>query len=266
MLSGVWRGVLHTTEGSTAQGAFGAYRSSGNLPHFTASAESGRFQIWQHLPIDQFATALMHPSGTVETNRLACVQIEVVGFAQQPVWPQVLIDGVRAWMVWVEEVCGVHPTAPQFLPYPASAGASPVRMSQSNWLTFGGWCGHMHVPSNDHGDPGAINISALLTRGASAAPAVTIGAAMARVPNPVAAHPLPGPNKSMFAVMAVDGAMYAYNGAPYCGGYNEHPDWWGGPSPTTNRAGVDFAWDDDGWGYTLYFDDGAHYAMRAQGH
>lgn len=95
---------------------------------------------------------------------------------------------------------------------------------------------------------------------------ITMGAAMARVQNPVAAHPMPGGDNSKFAVMGWDGAMFAFNGANYCGAYNQHSDWWGGPSPTTNRAAVDFAWDDDGWGYTQYFDDGAYYHIRAEGH
>lgn len=98
------------------------------------------------------------------------------------------------------------------------------------------------------------------------APHVTETQAMARVPNPVAAHHRPGAGPEQFAVMGVDGSMYAFNGAPYCSAYNAHPEWWGGASPTVNRAAVDFEWDADGWGWTQYFDDGAHYGLRAAGH
>ena len=35
-------------------------------------------------------------------------------------------------------------------------------MSNSEWMAFSGWCGHQHVPENDHWDPGRINISRLL--------------------------------------------------------------------------------------------------------
>lgn len=95
---------------------------------------------------------------------------------------------------------------------------------------------------------------------------ITETQAMARVPNPVAAHHRPGAGPEQFAVMALDGAMYTYNGAPYCDAYNAHSNLWGGASPNTNRAGVDFNWDDDGWGWTQYMDDGAFYHWRAAGH
>jgi hypothetical protein len=61
--------------------------------------------------------------------------------------------------------------------------------------------------------------------------------------------------------MAADGSMWAFNGAPYCDAYNAHPDLGGAV-----RGGVDFNWDDDGFGYTQYMDDGAWYHWRAQGH
>jgi hypothetical protein len=37
------------------------------------------------------------------------------------------------------------------------------RMSVEEWKVFSGWCGHQHVPSESHWDPGAINISQLLS-------------------------------------------------------------------------------------------------------
>jgi hypothetical protein len=39
-------------------------------------------------------------------------------------------------------------------------------MSDIVWTRFNGWCGHQHVPNNDHGDPGNIDIGYLLQRGA----------------------------------------------------------------------------------------------------
>ena len=67
--------VHHTTEGSSADGAFDAYRNSNNIPHFTVDDMT----IYQHVDTDQAASALRHPSGTTETNRSAAVQIELVG-------------------------------------------------------------------------------------------------------------------------------------------------------------------------------------------
>lgn len=159
-----FRGVIHTTEGSTASGAFAAYNASGNAPHFTVATG----QVWQHIPLDQAAKALVNLSGGVETNRARAVQIEVVGFAAQPLWSDALIRTMRQLMVWLEANCGIKATAPTFKAYPASYGLSNgVRMSNAAWTAFNGWCGHQHVPENDHGDPGAINMSRLLLRGTS---------------------------------------------------------------------------------------------------
>jgi hypothetical protein len=51
---------------------------------------------------------------------------------------------------------GIPLTARPFKAYPASFGPSDVRMSNATWNNFTGWCGHEHVPQNDHGDPGAF--------------------------------------------------------------------------------------------------------------
>src|SRR5690606_3658218 len=54
--------------------------------------------------------------------------------------------------------CGV-----EFRPYPQSYGLKArQRMSGDQWETYRGWCGHQHVPENDHGDPGAVDIANLL--------------------------------------------------------------------------------------------------------
>jgi lysozyme len=98
-------------------------------------------------------------------------------------------------------------------------------------------------------------------------PAITPAEARMAITNPVGAPmPRPGAPAEQFAQMSKDGSMYAFNGAPYCGGYNQHSDWWGGPTPNSVRNGLGFVWDADGWGYTQYFDDGAHYGLRADGH
>lgn len=170
-LGGPYRGVLHTTEGSSYVGAWGAYRATGNNPHATVSFETGRFQVWQHLSFDRAASALVHPPN-VQTNRWSAIQIEIVGYAaRSDQFPQGLLDGLRDMMRWIEGATGIKPHSPQFNPYPASAGLNNgVRFDPAEWLGFDGWCGHQHVPGNDHGDPGAINIGALLYRPAPAPP------------------------------------------------------------------------------------------------
>src|SRR5258705_6323596 len=79
-VAGPFKIVHHTTEGSTAAGAFATYRKRHDIPHFTVDDQF----IYQHLDTEVAATALAHPAGTVETNRHSAVQFELVGFAGKP--------------------------------------------------------------------------------------------------------------------------------------------------------------------------------------
>lgn len=188
-VGGPYRGVVHSTEGSSYAGAWGAYRATGDHPHLTVSYESGRFQAWQHLSLDRAASALVHPAGT-QTNRQSAVQIEIVGFAAHAdTFPRGLLDGLRDLMRWIEDHTGIKPRSPQFLPYPQSAGANGVRMTAAEWLAFDGWCGHEHVVGNEHGDPGAIAVDYLLRR-----------------TGPTPSVPAPGPATHDFE----EGAMKSY--------------------------------------------------------
>ena len=79
-VAGPFKIVHHTTEGSTAAGAFATYRQTHDVPHFTVDDQF----IYQHLDTEVAATALAHPPGTVETNKHSAVQFELVGFAGRP--------------------------------------------------------------------------------------------------------------------------------------------------------------------------------------
>lgn len=162
-IAGPSRIVLHTTEGATYAGARSAYKANKVSPHFTVSYETGHLQVYQHVALDRSSTALEHRAGTVQTNRQSAIQIEVVAFAAKPAWPDGLITGVADLIGWIITQTGVKPVAPQFEAYPASYGENNgVRFSDAAWLAFNGVCGHQHVPHQAHGDPGAINIAALL--------------------------------------------------------------------------------------------------------
>lgn len=153
------RAVLHTTEGSTWGGARSAYVKSNSWPHFTVTFEHGMFEAFQHLPIDVAARSLKHPPGTVQTNRQHAIQIEIVGRAANSTrFPREYLDGVARLMRWIEANAGVRRSANvTFRPI-----GEQVRMGDDEWLGYGGWCGHQHVPHNDHEDPGAIDIQYLL--------------------------------------------------------------------------------------------------------
>ena len=52
--------------------------------------------------------------------------------------------------------------AGRWLPYPQSYGNSAARMSGPEYDRFSGVLGHQHASGNTHGDPGAINIDAIM--------------------------------------------------------------------------------------------------------
>ncbi len=79
-LGGPFKIVHHTTEGSSARGAFDAFRQNRSDPHFTVDATT----IYQHIDTEEGARALRNAPGGVQTNRDSAVQIELVGFAHLP--------------------------------------------------------------------------------------------------------------------------------------------------------------------------------------
>jgi hypothetical protein len=142
--------VHHTTEGSSADGAFLEYRNSRNIPHFTVDDMT----IYQHVDTEEAASALRHPTGTTETNRSSAVQIELVGFAGRPKSAASLQNLARLcrWIEAEHQVPSVWPNGP---PKPAVNGQDPGdhNRNQQNWDGLGGHYGHCHVPNNVHWDP-----------------------------------------------------------------------------------------------------------------
>jgi hypothetical protein len=156
---GPWRVVLHSTEGPTVAGALATYKRTGDYPHLTVGDT-----IEQSCSFLTAATALQNLSGGVETNRLPCIQIEIVGFAAE--FPGMSV-ATRINLIQVmrdlQEAFNILPEAPAFKAYPSSYGANNgVRFSADQWRNFGGWCGHQHVPENLHGDPGNLDIQSLI--------------------------------------------------------------------------------------------------------
>lgn len=145
------KGILHTTEGSGD--ATETLDTNGDHPHFQVE-RSGR--ITQYIAVSEAAKALKHTG--VETNRAHALQIEVCGFAAHPGdWPAVQKAAVRKVMRFIEANAGVERAS--HVPFVAD---SSQRLSDSAWIAAKGWLGHQHVPDNDHWDPGAIDIDALL--------------------------------------------------------------------------------------------------------
>jgi hypothetical protein len=182
-------GVVHTTEGMSLP----SYNGGAMAPNVTGvpDIKAKRIRWYQHYDVDESARALANKLGGVETNTANVFQIELVGtcddskkttwsgkragvdYLHWPTAPDWALAEV-AWLVrWLHDYHAVPLTCvSNWLAYgkdsrrpgitPASYGASPARMSQSAWRSFKGWCGHQHVPENDHGDPGSMNFARVI--------------------------------------------------------------------------------------------------------
>lgn len=134
--------VWHTTEGHSYPGT-GLYH--GTHPHLTCDFK--RRRLYQHCHLDRAAMALKNLAGGVETNHANAVQIELVGLAAQSgIWTPGDYEYIHELARWIEQNHGVkrHAATPW----------TQARFSLNKWRKFEGHCGHMHVPENDHVDPG----------------------------------------------------------------------------------------------------------------
>ncbi|GKQ34601.1 hypothetical protein [Streptomyces sp. A012304] len=182
-------GVVHTTEGRTLP----SYNGGAMAPTVTGVPDiaAKRIRWYQHYDVDESARALANKLGGVATNTANAFQIELVGtcddtkaktwgtaragvdYLHWPTAPDWALAEV-AWLVrWLHDYHGVPLTCVHdWLAYgkdnrrpgitPASYGTSPARMSNAEWQAFTGWCGHQHVPENDHGDPGSMDFARVI--------------------------------------------------------------------------------------------------------
>ncbi|MFL6096080.1 MAG: hypothetical protein ACJ71Y_11580 [Blastococcus sp.] len=167
----------HSTEGTSLP----SYDGGSMAPNFTAKPDfAAKRLVWyQHFDFDVSSRALRNLAGGVETNTLNVGQVEIVGtsdpathtkwaqagiqhlyMAELPDWA---IRDLATFAKWANANHGVPLSSGlTFKPYPSSYGANGVRMTNTQWTNFNGHCGHQHVPENDHGDPGAFPMVAIL--------------------------------------------------------------------------------------------------------
>lgn len=152
-LGGHPKAIWHKTQGNSYSGALATYQATKNWPHMTVGYDSaGKATAWQHIAGGTAARALKNLPDGVETNRWNCFQIEIVGMADNPV-PDDICAILKDVSIWLEKDFGIPRTCSvTFLP---AAHSAPGRMSFEAWRNYSGWCGHQHVPENDHGDPGS---------------------------------------------------------------------------------------------------------------
>lgn len=167
--------VLHTTEGRTLPG----YGGGGSAPNLTAVPDlaAKKLRWFQHFDIETSSRALVNRPGGVATNTLNVCQVELVGTCD-PVthrewgtsphvyWPEApewVLAELAVFLRWMNAQHGVPLSGPKSWPaYPGSYGATSARLTFAEWNAFAGICGHMHVPENVHGDPGALDFTRLL--------------------------------------------------------------------------------------------------------
>ncbi|MEU6460360.1 peptidoglycan-binding protein [Streptomyces sp. NPDC046976] len=173
--------VIHTTEGTDVV----SYSSGSEAPNLTAKPnfKTKKLDVYQHFALNRSARALVNAPGGVETNTCNAVQVEFVGtcdpthksawgklkagvdYVYWPDAPEWCYDAMANLIAWMHTNLGIPLSGPsQWLPYPSSYGKTHVRLSFAQWNAFRGVLGHMHVPENDHGDPGGIPFAKVLAK------------------------------------------------------------------------------------------------------
>jgi len=139
--------VWHTTEGTSFEGARQTLISNHDEPHCLVSVD-GRHVV-QFVPFDRSSKSLLHPAGTPETNRAHCIQVEVCGFAHDSHnWTDDKYKRLAALAALIEHRTGIER-------HTHVRWASEVRrIAPTHFARTAGHVGHMHVPNNDHVDPG----------------------------------------------------------------------------------------------------------------
>lgn len=244
------KGVIHTTEGSSATGAIGAYKKNNSWPHFTIDILS---TVYQHIGINKAARSLQNAAGGVETNRGGAIQIEVVGYANNTNWPVTQVEAIQKLMRWIEAQTGIQQVGPNFGNSSQYGLRNPFEFTGSQWKAFNGWCGHQHVPENSHWDPGAIDLATLFSIPAPTpepVPAPFTIPASYYTEVPLVPFTLTRPQGG-YIVVGQDGGVFTYDATFYgsLGGL------------TLESPIVAGAWTLSGNGYLLMSADGAVFAF-----
>lgn len=170
--------VIHTTEGRNLPD----YQGGAVAPNITLVPDfkAQKLRPYQHYRIDVSSRALVNKLGGVATNTNNVTQVELVGTCDPstsgkwakagydhiywPAAPGWALMELAKFVAWLHKEHGIPLVIPSKWPaYPGSYGVgASQRLSFDAWNKFRGVCGHMHVPENSHGDPGAINITRVM--------------------------------------------------------------------------------------------------------
>jgi len=156
---------LHTTEGTTIDGAVAAYRPY--PPHGVYRWDTREAR--QHIPLDLASYSAMDGN-----DDDFMIQIELVGFAHDTRnWPDIAYRNIAADVIGpIADAFGVPPESieKQWLDdtdgVTIASPSSPLRITPAQLRDFSGWLGHQHLPAPDsHWDPGALDIARLIRYG-----------------------------------------------------------------------------------------------------
>jgi hypothetical protein len=131
--------------------------------------------LYQTVPFERHAFALERPDGAIATNAACALQVEIGGrAAETPNWPDEWLTNIAEDVI--VPMCRFVASRGGSIdlldtPEPGAIGGSasssaPQRMSVERWRNFRGICGHRHVPSNEHWDPGALNVDRIAAHAA----------------------------------------------------------------------------------------------------
>lgn len=173
-------GVIHTTEGTTLP----SYGGGASAPNVTGvpDIKNKKINWFQHYSVDRSSRALVNESGGVQTNTANAFQVELVGTCDPrratewnglkagvdyifwPSAPDWALAEVGKLVRWLSDNHKIQAKSTvEFRAYPGSYGKfAKQRLTGAEWQAYYGWLGHQHVPENDHGDPGNIDIDRII--------------------------------------------------------------------------------------------------------
>lgn len=156
--------VIHTTEGSDFATMARVLDVENFEPHILIKPTAGPSRVRQYMALNRSAKALAHSAGTIDTNRMHAIQIEIAGFASQAQnWENWFYRDLGALCALIEHRVNVKHERPP-VKSPAFPGGGRVNhMSNGAWKNFNGYCGHCNVPGNSHWDPGRMDLGKLFT-------------------------------------------------------------------------------------------------------
>lgn len=146
--------TLHTVEGTSFSGARSTLIANRDEPHILVSVDGKT--VRQFIPFNRSSKSLAHPSGTPETNRAGCIQIEICGFAHDSHnWTEGKMSRLAALCVLIEHRVNIERRTH------CKWQSDVTRIPAEKFANWKGYIGHMHVPNNDHVDPGRFQITEL---------------------------------------------------------------------------------------------------------